>query len=201
VNATCLSYTEVNQVISAKSYDRHVAQLFEVLNRVSTALREAGIEYRVIGGIAVYLHVAERDELAARVTRDIDLAVNRRDLDRIAQAVRPYGFALRHVAGIDMLVDAAKPSARSAVHMVMAGERVRSTDIAAVPELSTPVETSEGILIVPIADLLRMKLTSFRLKDKVHIQDLDGVGLITQEVEATLPGELRERLAEVRETR
>jgi hypothetical protein len=188
-------------VISAKSYDRHVEQLFEVLNRVSTALREAGIEYRVIGGIAVYLHVAERDELAARMTRDIDLAVNRRDLDRIVQAVRPYGFGLRHVASIDMLVDLAKPSARSAVHLVLAGEKVRPTDIAPIPELSTPVETSEGILIVPIVDLLRMKLTSFRLKDKVHIQDLDGVGLITPEVEAALPGELRQRLAEVRETR
>ena len=188
-------------MISAKAYDRHVEQLFEVLNRVSAAFREADIEYRVIGGIAVYLHVAERDELAARVTRDIDLSVNRRDLNRIAEAVRPYGFALRHVASIDMLVDAAKPSARSAVHLVMAGERVRPTDIAPIPEFSAPVETSEGILIVPVADLLRMKLTSFRLKDKVHIQDLDGVGLITPEVEASLPGELLKRLTEVRETR
>ena len=176
-------------------------QLFDVLHRVSAALQEAGIEYRVIGGVAVYLHVAERDELAARMTRDIDLAVNCLDLNRIADAVRPYGFALRHVADIDMLVDAAKPSARSAVLMVMVGERVRPTDIAPIPELSAPVETSEGILIVPVADLLRMKLTSFRLKDKVHIQDLDGVGLITPEVEASLPGELLGRLAEVRETR
>ena len=43
-----------------------------------------------------------------------------------------------------------------------------------------------------------MKLTSFRLKDKVHIQDLDGVGLITPEIEAALPEPLRERLREVR---
>jgi hypothetical protein len=178
-----------------------VEQLFEVLARVSSALRAADIEYRVIGGIAVYLHVAERDELAARVTRDINLAVSRGDLGRIAEAVLPYGFALRHVAGIDMLVDAAKPSARSAVHLVMAGERVRSTDIAPIPELSARVETSEGILLVPVAELLRMKLTSFRLKDKVHIQDLDGVGLITAEVEAALPGEMRERLSEIRQTR
>lgn len=188
-------------MISARAYDRHVEQLFDVLNRVATALREAGIEYRVIGGIAVYLHVAERDQLAARMTRDIDLSVNRRDLNRIAEAVRPYGFALRHVAGIDMLVDAAKPSARSAVHLVMAGERVRLTDIAPIPEFSAPFETSEGIRIVPVADLLRMKLTSFRLKDKVHIQDMDGVGLIAPEIEAALPSELRERLAEVRATR
>jgi hypothetical protein len=188
-------------VISAKAYDRHVEQLFEVLNRVAAALRQAGIEYRVIGGVAVFLHVSERDELAARMTRDIDLAVNRQDLSRIAEAVRPYGFALRHVAGIDMLVDAAKPSARSAVHMVMAGERVRPTDMAPIPEFSTPVRTSEGILLVPVAELLRMKLTSFRLKDKVHIQDMDGVGLITPEVEAALSVEFRERLAEVRAAR
>ena len=188
-------------MISAKAYDRHVEQLFEVLQRVSVALREADIEYRVIGGLAVFLHVSERDELAARMTRDIDLAVNRRDLPRIAEAVRPYGFALRHVASIDMLVDAAKPSARSAVHMVMAGERVRPTEIGPIPELSAPVETSEGILIVPVADLVRMKLTSFQLKDKVHVQDMDGVGLITAEIVASLPGELQERLAEVRETR
>jgi len=184
-------------VISAKAYDRHVEQLFEVLNRVSMALREAAIEYRVIGGVAVYLHVSERDELAARMTRDIDLSVNRRDLDRIAEAVRPHGFALRHVAGIDMLVDATKPSARSAVHLVMAGERVRPADIAPIPEFSAPVKTSEGILIVPVADLLRMKLISFRFKDKAHIKDMQGVGLITAEMEASLPEELRTRLAEV----
>jgi hypothetical protein len=184
-------------VISAKSYDRHVEQLFEVLNRVSTALREAHIEYRVIGGIAVYLHVAERDELAARMTRDIDLAVNRRDLGRIAEAVRPYGFALRRVASIDMLVDAAEPSARSAVHLVIASEKVRPTDLAPMPELSAPVETPEGILIAPVADLLRMKLTSFRFKDKAHIKDMQGVGLITPDVEASLPPELQARLFEV----
>jgi hypothetical protein len=187
-------------VISDKAYDRHVEQLFDVLRRVATALRESDVEYRVIGGVAAYLHVAERDELAARMTRDIDLSVNRRDLDRIAEAVRPYGFVLRRDAGI-ALVDAAKPSARSAVHLVMAGERVRPTDIAPIPEFSPPVETSEGTLLAPVADLLRMKLTRFRLKDKVHIQDMDGVGLITPEVEASLPGELLARLAEVRETR
>ena len=45
-----------------------------------------------------------------------------------------------------------------------------------------------------------MKLTSFRLKDQVHIQDLDGVGLITPEIEAGLSDVLRERLAKVRAT-
>jgi len=79
----------------------------------------------------------------------------------------------------------------------MAGERVRPTDIAPIPELSAPVKTSEGILMVPVADLLRMKLTSFRYKDKAHIKDMQGVGLITPEIEASLPEELRTRLSEV----
>lgn len=56
----------------------------------------------------------------------------------------------------------------------------------------------EGILLAPVADLVRMKLTSYRLKDRVHIQDLDAVGLITPEIEAQLPELLRARLAEVR---
>jgi hypothetical protein len=43
-----------------------------------------------------------------------------------------------------------------------------------------------------------MKLTSFRLKDKTHIVDLDLVGLITPEIEAGLPDVLRERLQQVR---
>jgi hypothetical protein len=43
-----------------------------------------------------------------------------------------------------------------------------------------------------------MKLTSFRLKDQVHIQDLDAVGLITPEIEETLSPSLLARLADVR---
>ena len=43
-----------------------------------------------------------------------------------------------------------------------------------------------------------MKLTSYRLKNRVHIQDLDAVGLITQEIEAALPALLRTCLEEVR---
>ncbi len=52
--------------------------------------------------------------------------------------------------------------------------------------------------IAPIEDLVRMKLTSFRLKDQVHIQDLDRAGLITPEIEASLPDTLRPRLTAVR---
>ena len=39
-----------------------------------------------------------------------------------------------------------------------------------------------------------MKLTSYRLKDHVHIQDLDAAGLIPPAIEAALSLELRQRL-------
>ena len=96
-----------------------------------------------------------------------------------------------------MLVDVAQPRARSAVHLVFLNEKVRPEYSEVVPA-SPPSKTSEGILLAPVADLVLMKLTSYRLKDRVHIQDLDSVGLISPEIEAQLPRLHRDRLAEIR---
>ena len=176
-------------------------QLFQVLDRVTAALRAGAIEHRVVGGIAVFLHISERDPLAARMTRDIDLAVDRRDLERLAEAVRPFGFEFRHTANVDMLVDAASPSARSAVRLIMVREKVRPEYAEAVPDFSPPVVTREGVLLAPVSDLVRMKLTSYRFKDRLHIQDMDSAGLITAQIEAALSVELRRRLEEIRAER
>ncbi len=35
---------------------------------------------------------------------------------------------------------------------------------------------------------MRMKLTSFRLRDQVHIRDMDSVGLITPEIDERIDG-------------
>jgi hypothetical protein len=96
-----------------------------------------------------------------------------------------------------MLIEEGQPRARSAVHLLFLNEKVRPEYAEAVPA-SPPEKTREGIPIAPVADLVRMKLTSYRLKDRVHIQDLDGVGLISPEIEALLPKLLLERLAEIR---
>jgi hypothetical protein len=190
--------TEIGRVLTISAYDAHLEQLFEVMNRVTAALRRAGVEYRVVGGLAVFLHVAAKDPLAARATRDIDIAVDRNALAAIGEAVRPFGFEIRRAAGVDMLVDAAQPSARSAVHLIFVSEKVRPEYVEAVPGFSVPAVTAEGVLLAPVADLVRMKLTSYRLKDRVHVQDLDAAGLITADIEADLPPLLRDRLAEIR---
>lgn len=67
-------------------------------------------------------------------------------------------------------------------------------------QFSDPITSSEGVLLASLADLVRRKLTSFRMKDRVHIQVMDSVGLITPEIEAALSEVLRARLAEVRAT-
>jgi hypothetical protein len=187
-------------VATFAAYDRHVEQLFDTVRRLARAFDRARVEYRVVGGLAVFLHISDRDPLAARSTRDVDVAVDRAQLASIVEAVRPFGFAYRHVAGVDMLVDAREPKARSAVHLIFVREKVRPDYLEPVPGFSPPVRTADGILLAPVADLVRMKLTSYRLKDRVHIQDLDAVGLITPEVEAELPEALRQRLREVRAT-
>jgi len=185
-------------VLSITAYDHHVEQLFDVIARVARALGDAGIEYRVVGGVAVFLHVHARDPLAARSTRDVDIAVDRRDLERIAEAAQTHGFQYRHAAGVDMLVDERQPKAKSAVHLIFVGERVRPDYSEPVPGFSPPARTTEGVLLAPVVDIVTMKLTSFRLRDRVHLKDLDGVGLITPEIEAMLSAPLRERLQTVR---
>jgi hypothetical protein len=180
-------------------YEKHVEQLVEVAGRFAAALSQAGIEYRIVGGLAVYLHVNTIDPLAARLTRDIDAAIKRTDIQKIAQLVKPFGLEFRHAAGVDMLVDARVPKARSAVHFIFVNEKVRPEYVEPVPDFSQPLNI-DGLAVAPVADLVRMKLTSFRDKDRVHIRDMDTVSLITPEIEAGLPEILRRRLAEVRAT-
>lgn len=55
-------------------------------------------------------------------------------------------------------------------------------------------------MVIGVQDLLRMKLTSNRDKDRVHVRSMDAAGLITSEVESSLPQELRARLAHIRAT-
>jgi len=177
-----------------------VEQLFEVLRRLRAALEAAEVPYRIVGGMAAYLHVSDIDPIRARLTRDVDVAIDRADLNRIVEAVRDFDFEYRHVAGVDLLVDRTQPKTRSAVHFVFVREKVRPTDLEPNPDFTPPSITQEGFAMVPVADLVRMKLISFRLKDQVHIQDLDAVGLITPEIEDRLSPALRDRLRQIRAT-
>ena len=184
-------------VFSNTFFEERVEQLFDLAGLVERIFSSAGLEYRVIGGLAAYIYVEEVEPDAGRLTKDIDIAVRRDDLERIAKAAEPFGLRHRHVAGVDMLVQADQPSARRAIHLVFTGEKVRPEYHEPTPELG-PCRQVRGLRLIPLADLVRMKLTSFRAKDEAHLKDLDEAGLITRDVEAGLSAVLAERLAQVR---
>ncbi len=178
-------------------FEERVEQLFDLAARVERMFATANLEYRIVGGLAAYLYIEEAEPDAGRLTKDIDIAVRREDLDKIAEAARPFGLEYRHVAGVDMLVQSGAPSARRAVHLVFAGEKVRPEYPDAVPRLGR-YRPMKALRVIPVEDLIRMKLTSFRSVDETHVKDLDSAGLITPEIEASLPPILADRLAQAR---
>jgi hypothetical protein len=164
--------------------------------RLAAALSEAGIPHAIVGGNAVAAWVARVDVEAVRNTKDVDVLVRRDDLPRVIEVAESVGFVHRHAAGIDMLLDGPDGSARSAVHVVFAGEKVRPDYPLPAPDV-TESEPGPEFTVAALDALVRMKLTSFRPTDQVHLLDLLDVGLIDESWCERLPGELAGRLREL----
>ena len=58
-------------------------------------------------------------------------------------------------------------------------------------------EPAGGFRIIALEPLVRMKLTSFRARDRMHILDLIDVGLVDATWPARFPPELANRLQEL----
>ena len=170
------------------------------LRKVTAALDAAGIRYAVIGGNAVALWVAKADPAATRTTKDVDLLVERDDLDRITAVMTGIGFGAQDLRRLVLFVDPEEPSRRSGVHLVWAGQKVRPSYAHPAPSLSEAVRDPEGFWVLDLAALLRMKLTSLRDVDKVHVADLLRVGMVDPNLRAKLPADLRERLQMIEQT-
>lgn len=166
------------------------------LERATQLLGDAGVPYAVVGGNAVGAWVARVDQAAVRNTQDVDILIRRADLPAATAALEAGGFVHRHAAGIEMFLDGEGAKARDAVHIVFAGEKVRDDYVTAAPD-ADDVEFIESFRVLDLESLVRMKLTSFRRKDQVHILDLIGVGLIDNTWPARFVPELEERLQEL----
>jgi len=140
--------------------------------------------------------VARVDEAAVRNTQDVDILLRRSDLAAATAALEAAGFFYRHAAGIDMFLDGPNAKARDAVHIVFGGEKVRTEYALPAPQV-TESEVGQGYRVLTLDALVRMKLTSFRRKDQVHIQDMIGVGLVDQSWCDRLPPPLADRLREL----
>jgi hypothetical protein len=169
------------------------------LLRVTAALEKAGIAYAVVGGNAVAAWVGRVDLSAVRFTQDVDLLIRRSDLDATKAALESVGFNYRHSASIDMFLDGPDAKAREAVHVIYAGERVRPEYPLPAPDVIES-EASEAFRVLRLDALIRMKLTSFRDKDRTHLRDMLSVGLLDETWRAKLPEALAARLQALLDT-
>jgi hypothetical protein len=175
---------------------RAVEKVRERLLRASSALEKAGVPYAVAGGNAVAAWVSRVDEAAVRNTQDVDILIPRSHLAQAAAALSAAGFVHRHAAGVDMFLDGPQAKVRDAVHIVFAGEKVRLDYLLPAPEIHES-EATPTFRVVGLEALVRMKLTSFRDKDRMHLRDLIGVGLIDATWTQGFLPELAARLQEL----
>jgi hypothetical protein len=177
-----------------------VEDVHERAFRAAGALRKAGIPHVVVGGNAVAAWVARVDQEAVRNTKDVDLLVRRQDFERIVAQLQSVGFLHENVAGVDLFLDGPQGSVRSAIHVLFAGEKVRPDYLLPAPEISES-EAGPDFPVPTLEALVRMKLTSFRLKDQVHLLDLLEVGLMDASWCDRFPAPLDARLRELIDTR
>ena len=179
--------------------ERAVEKVRDRLLRSTAALEAAGVPYAVIGGNAVMAWVEQVDEAAVRFTQDVNLVLRREDLERATAAMAAAGFVHRRSAGVEMFLDGAGAKARDAVHVIFSGEKVRPEYAAAVPDVAESV-TFRSYRVLSLESLVRMKLTSYRDKDRTHLRDMLDVGLIDATWPARYPAELAARLQHLIDT-
>ena len=173
-----------------------VEKVRQRLLRAAAALRAANVPYAVAGGNAVALWVSRVDESAVRTTRDVDILLRREDFDAAKAAMESAGFVYRHVAGIDIFLDGPAARPHEAVHIVFANEKVRPQEPLPNPDVSES-EDAGAFRVISLDALVRIKLTAFRDKDRMHLRDLIDAGLLDAHWLAKLPGILSDRLRQL----
>ena len=182
--------------------NRAVEKVQERLEKTVRTLEAAQIPYAIVGGNAVRAWVAQVDEAAVRTTRDVDILLRRSDLPAAIEAMEAAGFVHRQVASlgksskIDMFLDGPKAKVRDAVHVLFAEERVSEKDLLPTPSVADSEEV-DAYRTISLEALVRMKLTSFRRKDQVHLLDMISVELVDETWPARFPVELAERLQQL----
>ncbi len=181
-------------------FESGMYSLVHDLEGIVKSLREADVHFEVVGGVAVNAHILDHQRSRSFVTRDIDVLVYRRDLDRISMAAEALGYGARKMMGGYML-RRPEQDAAEAIHLLFAGEKSKTTQPHPHPDIRPEIKHLFGVAVpvAPLRDLLQMKLSSLRPKDLTHIETLDEVGLITPSLESELPADLRERLAQARQ--
>ena len=167
--------------------------------RAVRALEAASVSYAVVGGHAVANWVASIDEGSVRNTRDVDILVRRADFDAVKEAMEADGFIFENAYGVDFFLDGPNCKPSEGVHLLYAGEKVKETDPVPTPLLSES-ERGAAFQVVSLEPLVRMKLVANRDKDRTHVRDMIGLGLIDETWLDRFPTVLAERLKSMLDT-
>ena len=90
---------------------------------------------------------------------------------------------------------------RDAVHLLFSAEKVKATQLEA-DHVIRPVRSrlhGEDFLVIPVVDLVRMKVSSDGNKDRAHDRGMDAAGVITVAVEGEWNEKFRLRRRHIRE--
>jgi len=154
------------------------------------------VPYAIAGGNAVAAWVAKADAGAVRTTRDVNVLIHRDDLEAAKRAMDAAGFDYAFTYGVHLFTERPDGKPSEGVHLLFAGERVKSTDPLPAPEMTENVRGS-AFQVVTLEALMRMKLVANRDKDRTHIRDMIGVGLIDATWPERFPEILADRLRQI----
>jgi hypothetical protein len=147
--------------------------ILDAAREISAAMREAGVEGAIVGGVAVVLHGH------VRTTVDIDV-YSPEPAEKLIALLESLGFSF-------------DPSRREFVRDALVVYIVRPEQVGTPPRVLAEIE---GVSVVSLADLIAMKLRS-GLSNTTRAQDLaDVIGLIRRRdleggFASQLPKELR----------
>lgn len=178
--------------------ERAVEKVRERLLRTCRALESANVPNIVIGGNAVAVWVATKDEGAVRNTKNVDILLNRADLSRAAEAMSAAGFDQAEVDGETMFLDRTDATPSRGVHVAYAGEKFKPHNPYPAPSIVKGIRCADGVDAIMLRELLVMKLMGFRNIDRVHVREMIKVDLIDDDLANQVPDVLRPRLEEIR---
>jgi hypothetical protein len=141
-------------------FEKSMYSLIDDLDRIVSVLRSAQVSFEVVGGVAVNAYILGARRSRSFVTRDIDILVDRRDLDRIVSAAEQAGYTGRKIVGGFMLIRP-EQNPEEAVHLLFTGEKPRTSHPLENPELRPEEKRLDEFgVTIPVAglpDLVRMK--------------------------------------------
>lgn len=160
----------MQSIIELDLFFRQQGKVYQTLANLKDKLTRAGIDYAVIGGMALTIHGY------VRATQDVNLLMTAEGLEEFRSSLVGRGFVLAFAGATKMFKDAATGVS---VEIITAGEfpgdgKPKSVSF---PDPAIVSVELDGIKVVRLTTLIELKLASGltapdRLKDLADVQEL-----------------------------